>query len=416
MCRSLQRVAGSAVFLAAFLLGCAEDVAPTPGSGPLTISSHVEHLGSVDVREPMMVEHPDGALFVAGFTQAVEETGQPPKLFRSIDDGASWEPVNVGGPAQGAVGNSDVDLAVAPDGTLYFLTMGYDRAERKGTHVAIGVSPDVGETWTWAYLSQDWFDDRPWIVVAPDGVAHVIWNDGAGVCYAVSSDGGVTWTERPRIHPEGSSSHLAVGPVGELAVRITPVSASGNQYHPGVDLIAVSLDGGSTWEKLTPPGNRVWDDPKRMVPRWVEPLAWDAEGALYYLWSEGTELLLGRSRDQGETWEAWPIANSEDQLYFPFLTARSPGELAATWFSGFGENLYAHIALIDANRETEPSVRRIAPFQVEAWRQVGESLMRDTAGEYLPVMFLSRGELCIVTTIQNAPENRHGFAWTTVSY
>ena len=414
MCRP--RVACLAAFLLVFLPGCTRDVAPTPGSIALTISNHVEHLASVDVREPMVVEHPEGVLFVAGFTQAVEETVQPPKLFKSIDDGTTWEPVNVGTPAEGAVGNSDVDLAVAPDGTLYFLTMGYDRTARKGTHIAIGVSPDVGESWTWTYLSQDWFDDRPWVVVAPDGVAHVIWNDGGGVCYAVSTDAGNTWTERPRIHPEGSSSHLAVGPGGELAVRMTPVSASGNQYHPGVDLIAVSLDGGLTWENRTPPGIRIWDDPERMVPRWVEPLAWDAEGALYYLWSEGTELLLGRSRDHGETWEHWPIATGEEPLYFPFLTARGPGELAATWFSGFGDSLQAHVALIDANRTTEPAVRTAAPLQVEAWRQTGESLMRDTAGEYLPVIFLSNGDLGVVTTIQNAPENRHGFSWYTVSY
>ena len=31
-----------------------------------------------------------------------------------------------------AAGNSDVDLAVAPDGTLYFLTMGFDRGTREG--------------------------------------------------------------------------------------------------------------------------------------------------------------------------------------------------------------------------------------------------------------------------------------------
>jgi hypothetical protein len=409
-------------FLLASLLGCAGEDAPAPVpaqvSAPLTLSSPVEHLARVAVREPMVVEHPGGALFVAGFTQAIEETGQPPKLFRSDDAGTTWEAVDVGTPAEGAVGNSDVDLVVAPDGTLYFLTMGFDRTVGEGTHVAVGVSRDVGATWTWTYLSQDRFDDRPWIEVAPDGVAHVIWNDGDGVSHAVSADAGHTWTERARIHPQGGSSHLAVGPEGEIAARITPRSASGNRYDDGVDLIAVSTDGGMTWEKRTPPGNRAWQpDPSApdVLPRWVEPVAWDAEGALFYLWSEGSDLWLGRSGDRGSTWESWSIVTGEEPLYFPYLAARGPGELAATWFSGSGEDLRAHVALIDARGSTPPSVRSADPFQLDSWIPAGESSVRATGGEYLPVLFLSDGDLGVAAPVQNIPENRLGFSWFRVS-
>jgi hypothetical protein len=367
----------------------------------------------------MVVEHPEGALFVAGFTQAIEESRQPPKLFMSIDAGTTWGSVDVGTPAQGAIGNSDVDLAVAPDGTLYFLTMGFDRTRGEGTHVAVGVSPDIGETWTWTYLSQDRFDDRPWIEVAPDGVVHAIWNDGQGVSHAVSTDAGHTWTERPRVHPQGGSSHLALGPRGEIAVRITPRSASGNRYDEGVDLIAVSMDGGKTWEKLTPPGNRAWgSDPSDpdVLPRWVEPMAWDADGALYHLWSEGSDLWLGRSRDQGKTWESWTIVTGEEPLYFPFLAGRGPGELAATWFSGNGDNLWAHVASINARGTAQPSVWSADPFQLDSWRLTPESPLRDPGGEYLPVLFLSDGDLCMVAPIQNSLENRRGFAWYRMSY
>ncbi len=42
---------------------------------------------------------------------------------------------------------------------------------------------------------------------------------------------------------------MTVGPGGEIAVRITPVSASLNVQHAGVELVAVSTDGGDTWTK-----------------------------------------------------------------------------------------------------------------------------------------------------------------------
>jgi len=407
------------IFIVAVSLSCAGEEGEEPAAGPLSLPAPVEHLAGVAVREPMVVEHPRGHLFVAGFSQAMEESGQPPKLFRSANGGATWTSVPVGTPDQGAVGNSDVDLTVDPDGTLYFLTMGFDRTLGEGTHVAVGVSRDVGQTWRWTYLSRDRFVDRPWIDVAPDGVVHVIWNDGQGVRHAVSTDAGDTWTERPRIHPVGGSSHLAVGPAGEIAVRVTPLSASGNRYDEGVDLIAVSVDGGRTWKKLTPPGERGWgrgpSDPE-LLPRWVEPLAWDAAGSLYYLWSRGPELLLGRSWDLGETWESWTVFSGDDPLYFPYLAAGADGKLAATWFSGFGESLRANLALVQVRDGLPPTVRRAAPFRIDVWRETGEARLRDPGGEYFPVLFLSGGDLGLVAPVQNALENRLGFSWYRVSY
>ena len=230
----------------------------------------------------MLVEHPNGTLFVTGYG------GPAPVLWRSADRGATWVAVNVGTEAAGAVGNSDVDLAVAPDGTLYFAAMSFDRVKFEGTRIHVGSSRDAGATWSWTELSTTRYDDRPWVDVTPDGVAHMIWNDGSGVAYAVSRDRGVTWTEGRRVHPEGGSSHLAVAPSGEIAVRISPVSASANVHHPGADLVAVSTDGGASWTKRPAPGTREWTFPFREddpMPRWVEPVAWDATGALYTLWT-----------------------------------------------------------------------------------------------------------------------------------
>jgi len=336
-------------------------------------------------------------------------------LWKSRDGGMTWTRVNVGGIASGAAGNSDVDLAVSRDGTLYFVTLVFDSKIREGKQISIGVSKDLGATWKWTLLSKTRFDDRPWVDVAPDGTAHVIWNDGAGVCHAVSQDGGRTWTERERIHPQGGSSHLAVGPNGEVAVRITPASAAGAKYDEGVDLIAVSTDGGMTWRIEAAPGYREWNPHWFPVPRWVEPLAWDGQGALYSFWTNLKGVWLARSLDQGTTWTTWRLAESPEVAYYPYLVARGEGELAVTWFSGWTGTLQAHVARIDVDDgEAPPRVIEAPPFKPDSWRHnqkwPEDPQTPDTAGEYLPILFLRNGDLVVVSPIENWREKRFGFS------
>jgi hypothetical protein len=399
------------LFLAACSKAPDENRASNPAALELVALPTTDHVGGL-AREPMIVEGADGSLFVAGYGT------EKPTLWRSADGGASWEAVDVGSEADGAVGNSDVDLAVAPDGKLYFVVMSYDRQVFEGRGVAAATSLDGGATWSWSSLSRDRFDDRPWIEVAPDGVVHAVWNDGAGVSHAVSTDRGRTWTELARVHASGGSSHLAIGPGGTLAVRVTPLSASGNKMDPGTDGIAVSRDGGATWEMRDLPGTRTWTgsfDPKDGVLRWVEPIAWDSTGALYTLSSEGTVLWLGRSTDDGTSWTRWPVVEDSAMVYFPYLVARGSGELAATWFSGSGDALRANLALIDVDDGSEgaPHVTRAEPFAFPAFRPVDadSTLIRDTAGEYIPIVFLRDGRLAVVTTIQDPVNDRGGFTF-----
>jgi hypothetical protein len=296
------------------------------------------------------------------------------------------------------------------------VTLFFDVEKYEGCQVDIGISKDVGATWKWTLLSKTRFDDRPWVKVTPDGTAHVIWNDGAGVCHAVSQDGGLTWTERERIHPKGGSSHLAIGPNNEIAVRITPVSASGNKYDEGVDLIAVSRDGGITWRKYAAPGYRDWDqEDLSRPPRWVEPLAWDERGALYSLWTNLKEIWLARSFDQGSTWTTWRLKESLEVAFFPYLVARGPGELAATWFSAKAEVFQAHAARIDVGEgDTPPLMVESQPFVPDSWRMDSrpeDPPVPDAAGEYLAVSFLRKSGLAVVSPIQNQRKNRYGFSF-----
>jgi hypothetical protein len=207
-----------------------------------------------------------------------------------------------------------------------------------------------------------------------------------------------------------------IGAHGEIAVRVSPASASYNKFTPGVDLIAVSRDGGKTWQKHPAPGVRDWNaDPEKGTPRWVEPVAWDADGALYSLWGSQKGLWLARSPDQGETWTIWHVVNRGEVSYFPYLIARGHGELAATRSSGEGDSLLAHVATIHVGvGKAPPQVIESQPFQTDIWsfpKNPGDPVHRDTAGEYIPVVFLRAGGIGVVTTIQNLPEQRWGFKW-----
>lgn len=146
-----------------------------------------------------MVELADGTLFVAGY----DDPAIRPNLWRSRDHGANSQRVDVGTKKDGAVRNSDVEIAVGPKDELFFVTMGFDLRLMAGTHVAVGVSKDEGATWHWKILPKH--------------------HSGS------------------RIHGQGGASHRAVGPLGELAVRITPSSLSGSKFTEGVDLIAVQF-------------------------------------------------------------------------------------------------------------------------------------------------------------------------------
>ena len=391
----------------------AQPESPRPHSAGLVVKQKVVHLDA-PAREPMLVEHPDGDLFVAGYG------AERPYLRKSADRGASWTRVDVGREADGAIGNSDVDLAVATDGTLYFVVMSYNRKSEEGTGVAVGVSRDRGSTWKWTTLSRNRFDDRPWVEVAPDGTAHVVWNDG-GVNHRSSTDRGATWSSVTRVHPQGCSSHLAIGPHGELAVRVTPLSASGNKFDEGVDLIAVSTDGGVSWEKRAAPGKREWDKDwgtpnanPSLTERWVEPIAWDSKGNLYGLWTDRTGIWLAQSQDRGTNWMQWQIRTTSDNAHFQYLVAGRPGEVAATWFTGQQASLRWHAMRIDIPADGSPRMSESEAFDVDARigpDRPGDAVRLTSAGEYISVAILRDGSLGVISPIQDPLEWRYGFTF-----
>lgn len=389
-------------------------------SPELIIKEKVDVISSL-AREAMIAEHPNGDLYVTGY----ENASISPKLWKSTDRGKNWIQLETGTLEQGADGNSDVDLVIDEDGVIYLLSMkytripedalnsGFDFSTLQGEHIAVGVSRDEGMTWEWTYLSQNDYDDRPWIELASDGSAHVIWNDGKGVHYSRSTNQGKTWEQQPDIAAKGGSSHFAAGPNGQLATRVVPMSASGFAFDEGIELIRLSLDNGRTWQDVAVPGTRNWSEGfDEQNPRWVEPIQWDSEGNLYYLWAEGEgqELKLGVSDNNGQDWKTYLVASSKKMLYFPFLNIQND-QMAGTWVSGFGEDLRHHVAVLKIEND-ELTVTPLAPQKIsDLQSRWGTSPSLSTGGEYFPIITLSDGDLGIVTTLQNYADNRLGFTW-----
>ncbi len=404
------------LLLLAICVGCTPEQA---FEEKLIIEEKVDQLGSL-AREPMLAEHPNGDLYVTGY----KNTTESPQLWKSTDSGKTWTTVDVGSKDQGADGNSDVDLVIDEEGNIYFLTMryttvpadttGFDWSSMKGEHIAVGISQDEGSSWEWTYLSQNDYDDRPWIEIASDGSAHVIWNDGKGVHYVSSNDLGKTWSQRRAISSKGGSSHLAAGPNGKIAVRVSPSSASGFVFDEGLDLLILSMDYGSTWNEVELPGERDWSSVfGQGTPRWVEPIEWDEKGNLYYLWSEGKQLNLSVSYNDGKDWKTFPLTHSQKLIYYPYLNVAN-GEISCTWISGNGNELTHHagIAIIQGEQAYLSELEPLTLTDIKM-RRGGDDL--GDGGEYFPIMQLSNGDYGMVTTIQNYSDNRLGFTWWKLS-
>jgi hypothetical protein len=400
----------------------ATDACPPARAGPgLRIAQHSRWLGYL-AREPSLVVAGDGTLMVSGYgTQpgAPVDDGGPqtvPRLWRGNDGGASWSAVAVGTEESGARGNSDSSLAVAPDGTVYFASMTFDPKDHRGLRVAVGVSRDGGGAWSWATLSEAPYSDRPWVAVGASGIAHAIWNDDRGVWYTQSADRGQHWAVARLLHAGGGSSHLAAGGDGDVAVRIVPVGTSGNSFTPGADLVLVSHDDGRHWSERPAPGHRQWlsADPVGTVPRWVEPLAWGADGALYLLWNDATGLFLSRSRHGESSWSCRRLASSDgDRIAYYANLVASGRELVAGWFTGTGDDLTWRVARIRSpDRADAISVDFSPPFSVDAWMRSpppGFPPIRSTAGEYAGVARLHDGSIGTIVPVQQYVDRRFGF-------
>ena len=147
----------------------------------------------------------------------------------------------------------------------------------------------------------------------------------------------------------------------------------------------------------------------------MEPLAWDAKGSLFSLWTTKEGLWLARSQDQGATWTTWRVLAGGDLRFYPYMVARGRGELAASWFSKRGDTLRAHVARLQTSEgDTPPRIAQSEPIPLEVFGSSARKenpAEQETGGEYLALAFLRDGNLALVAPIQHETANRLGFSW-----
>jgi hypothetical protein len=392
--------------LALALAGClGQSVEPAVLPAPVEVSAlHVGEAVRIDAeqpaREPAIVQAPDGALYVAGFwgfARVAERPGTPqnllqgPLAWKSTDAGATWQRLEPGTALQGAVSNSDLDLAAAADGTLYLASLSYysvplpaglpvavDPATTLA--VVVGATRDGGATWTWTRLDAGPERSHPWVASAPDGTAHVVWGTPEGIAHARSGDAGATWQVAGLVHSAGAAGGIVASPRGPLAVRVSPGGAA-----TAADGVAVSEDGGATWALRSVPGDRGGD-----APRGFDPVAFDGAGALFAVWSEGQAIRLAHSPDLGRTWHVADVAAEPDGTlpYDTYLRGGPAGEVAATWYALTGETVAARAARV---RWGAPPEVRLGTFSA------------DTGGtnhaDYYQVAFLHDGTVAAAVPV-----------------
>jgi hypothetical protein len=221
-------------------------------------------------------------------TSANEYRDNVHAVYYSHDGGANWDNVALPGWTRSSGGAGvfghldscgDPTLAFAPDGTLYYagLVCNFDKVPRTLSGVAVASSKDGGATWTAPTMvdyvaAANFFADKEWIGVGPDGTVHVTWTrfyqgpQGLGyqrspIVMSSSRNGGKSWSSVKEVsdaaHPYNQGSQVAVAPNGVLYVAYEGADPA-TDYNTDQLVIARSTNGGKSFS--TQQIARVYDD------------------------------------------------------------------------------------------------------------------------------------------------------------
>lgn len=246
-------------------------------------------------------------------------------LWKSTDNGDTWRHIGLPGfeegPRSTGFGVSDPEFTVMADGTICYTDL-------EGLAMSsVSCSTDDGETWTGNPIASQRPNDRQWLASYGDELYFTA-NYFADHNIIVSTDRGLTWETRGNVPCSGDI--IADPDTGTLYAGCGPG-------------IAVSEDGGRTWDRKPAGGGR---------GHMTEP-AIDSAGNVWMTWrgDDGHSLFVGGTPDAGETWP-WKhditpyfrtLSNHTGNgggpgtYVWPWISAGSEGRVAVTWIGSYDE-------------------------------------------------------------------------------
>jgi hypothetical protein len=294
----------------------------------------------VDDNEPAIKVGSDGAIYIGairGLPSGIDiwrlsSDGSSP-LYLGDPDSVIPSAVNVVSFCCLSVGGGDMDLAINDDRTVAYSSL-------TAASVTVGTSMDRGAT----FLSQPLGslipgDDRQWNT--SDGTTmYMSFVDAvtgnidieksapplAGLVYVP-----VGQALSPLDPAVGNNQHGNIVAdrqnVGRLYQAYTsPAAGSGHQNQIGV---AVSSDGGSSWTQQVVFAGAADKDYNNIFP----VVAVDHAGNVYVAASDGHDVLVFASTDQGATWSSPTHLNpGGNAAIFPWGAAGGDGGVVVTWY------------------------------------------------------------------------------------
>jgi len=211
------------------------------------------------------------------FTDPTQETllRGPIVFTRSIDGGATWEPVRTIYDPGNGVGAIDSEIVVLPSGTLVQMFGTWNTASPQ---LFVMRSTDQGKHWSRPTVINSLQDigvvdvetgepirgGAAHITVAPgSGTLYLVWQDARfsggmrdGIALSKSTDGGVTWSPPIQVNQapnvQAFAPSIAIGQNGQIAITYydfrkdtpDPTTLLTNFWQ------ITSQDGGNTWQEV----------------------------------------------------------------------------------------------------------------------------------------------------------------------
>lgn len=276
--------------------------------------------------EPSLKISDDGTIYIAGTCCVVASA----PVWRSTDNGRSFEELESPGHAREWGIGAEGDLAVDNKGRVFFID----------TYIAgllMSAWKDNGATWEYTVQPAGpipGFDDRPWLAIS-DKALYLYINHVTHTEVYRSTDGGRTWTTGGPLSYKGDALGQPFFPGHLAAHRKSDTLWVAGVVGNGAGKLAslVSTDGGTTFREAD------ISTPQReeFSPIFTGATAVDAANNGYSTWSttnkEGCDVYYAASTNKGKSWQKPVRVNDAGGCAtFPWIAARDQGEVALAWY------------------------------------------------------------------------------------